>query len=75
MNKTTHIESLLEKHDRDDTPIEPNTKGDKCNIFVLFVLYTLQGVPVGLSYAVPIILQNKHKTSFSDQVNKTILWL
>lgn len=62
-------ESLVENH---DPPNEPSTKGEGRNIFVLFVLYTLQGVPLGLSSAIPIILQANHKTSFNDQVNKTI---
>lgn len=61
------LESELKKH---ETTIEPNAKQDKFNIFVLFVLYTLEGVPLGLASAIPIILQNKH-TSFEDQVNKT----
>lgn len=67
MIEETHIESLIEK---DDTPPEQtNVKGDKRNIFLLFVLYTLQGVPLGLSLSIPIIMQNMHKSSFIDQVN------
>lgn len=65
-----HNESLLA---RNDTPIKPNTKGDKHNIFLLLILYTLQGVPMGLSLTIPIIMQNKHKTSFNDQVYMILL--
>lgn len=36
-----------------------NIKGDERNIFLLFFLYTLQGIPLGLSAAIPMILQNK----------------
>jgi len=61
-------EPLIKKH---DTTPKPNTKRDMCNIFVLFVLYTLEGVPLGLVCAIQIILQNKHNTSFKDQVNNT----
>ncbi|XP_029343305.1 acetyl-coenzyme A transporter 1 isoform X2 [Acyrthosiphon pisum] len=64
MIEITHIESLIEKH---DTPVTANSKGDKRNIFVLLVLYTLQGVPLGLSLAIPIIIQNMHRSSFKEQ--------
>lgn len=64
MIEITQIESLIEKH---DTPVKANSKGDKRNIFVLLVLYTLQGVPLGLSLAIPIIIQNMHKSSFKEQ--------
>uniref|UniRef100_A0A2S2PG45 Acetyl-coenzyme A transporter 1 n=1 Tax=Schizaphis graminum TaxID=13262 RepID=A0A2S2PG45_SCHGA len=64
MIEITHIESLIEKH---DTPVKANSNGDRRNIFVLLVLYTLQGVPLGLSLAVPIIIQNMHRSSFKEQ--------
>lgn len=65
----SHIESLIEKH---ETPVKANSKGDKKNIFILLVLYTLQGVPLGLSLAIPIIIQNMHLSSFKEQVCKII---
>ncbi|XP_017778202.1 PREDICTED: acetyl-coenzyme A transporter 1 [Nicrophorus vespilloides] len=34
-------------------------KGDGKNIALLFFLYTLQGIPLGLSAAIPMILQNR----------------
>jgi len=67
MIEITHIESLIEKH---DIPVRANSKGDKRNIFVLLVLYTLQGVPLGLSLAIPIIIQNMRQSSFKEQVSK-----
>ena len=33
-------------------------RGDIVNIISLFFLYTLQGIPLGLSAAIPMILQN-----------------
>lgn len=39
--------------------------GDYFNVFILLVLYTLQGVPLGLSAAIPLILQ-EHGASLSD---------
>lgn len=43
-----------------------NLKGDYGNIAFLLLLYVLQGIPIGLSSAVPLLLQNK-KVSYSDQ--------
>ncbi|KRT82887.1 hypothetical protein AMK59_4132 [Oryctes borbonicus] len=36
-----------------------NLKSDRANIALLFFLYTLQGIPLGLSAAIPMILQNR----------------
>ncbi|XP_018323902.1 acetyl-coenzyme A transporter 1 isoform X2 [Agrilus planipennis] len=36
-----------------------NLKGDRLNIALLFFLYTLQGIPLGLSAAIPMMLQNR----------------
>lgn len=43
-----------------------NLKGDYGNIAMLLFLYMLQGVPLGLIYAVPMILQ-KRGLSYKDQ--------
>lgn len=43
-----------------------NLKGDYGNITFLSLLYVLQGIPIGLSSAVPLLLQNR-KVSYSDQ--------
>lgn len=47
--------------------ITSNTKGDRMNIAVLFSLYLLQGIPLGLCAAIPMLLQNK-KVSYRQQV-------
>eukprot|EP00397_Hematodinium_sp_SG-2012_P029843 GEMP01031562.1.p1 GENE.GEMP01031562.1~~GEMP01031562.1.p1 ORF type:complete len:530 (+),score=94.51 GEMP01031562.1:24-1592(+) len=44
---------------------EPNLTGEWSNIFTLMVLYTMQGIPLGLSAAVPLIL-NERGISYSD---------
>lgn len=44
-----------------------NLKGDRGNIALLFFLYTLQGIPLGLSAAIPMILQNRG-VSYKQQV-------
>ncbi|OWR52234.1 acetyl-coenzyme A transporter 1 like protein [Danaus plexippus plexippus] len=50
-------EELLENGD----PVfnQSNIKGDELNIAVLLFLYTLQGIPLGLAGAVPMLLQNR----------------
>lgn len=42
--------------------------GDKANIALLVFLYTLQGIPLGLASALPMILQNKG-VQYKDQVH------
>lgn len=51
-----------------------NLKGDEKNIALLFFLYTLQGIPLGLSAAIPMILQN-HGVSYKQQVSLLITQL
>jgi len=48
---------------------KPNLKGDWLNFFLLLLLYTMQGIPVGLASAMPIILQSNKNVSYNDQVN------
>ena len=46
-------------------------KGDKLHILVLFFLYCLQGIPIGLCYAIPLILETRG-LSKSDQATFSI---
>lgn len=39
--------------------VESNLQGDWLNIAVLFFLYLLQGIPLGLAAAIPMLLQNR----------------
>lgn len=48
---------------------KPNLKGDWMNFFLLLLLYTMQGLPLGLSSAIPILLQSNKNVSYKDQVN------
>lgn len=41
-------------------------KGDWMNITCLFILYLLQGIPIGLAAAIPMLLQNRG-TSYKQQ--------
>jgi PAT family acetyl-CoA transporter-like MFS transporter 1 len=44
----------------------PNLKGDYGSICILLFLYVLQGIPLGLAAAIPMILQNRG-VSYSEQ--------
>lgn len=48
---------------------KPNLKGDWLNIFILLLLYTLQGLQLGLTSAIPILLQSNKNVTYQDQVN------
>lgn len=52
-----------EKNKTDQLPSEKsNLTGDYKNIAVLLLLYMMQGIPVGITAAVPILLQNRGVT-------------
>lgn len=59
--------SLLMENGSSNAPVmKSNLKGDERNIALLFFLYTLQGIPLGLAAAIPMILQN-HGVSYRQQ--------
>ena len=45
--------------------------GDKLHVLILFFLYCLQGIPLGLKDAIPLILTNKG-IPYTDQATFTI---
>lgn len=55
-----------------DFSMMSSVDGDKANIALLLFLYTLQGIPLGLASALPIILQNKG-VNYKDQVSCQIV--
>lgn len=60
-------EELIENGDNQVDGGRSNIKGDELNIAVLLFLYTLQGIPLGLAGAVPMLLQNRGIT-YTQQV-------
>ncbi|CAH0715596.1 unnamed protein product, partial [Brenthis ino] len=52
-------EELLENGEAATYTSRSNIKGDEFNIAVLLFLYTLQGIPLGLAGAIPMLLQNR----------------
>lgn len=43
----------------DDVHEPTDIRGDRANIAILFFLYLLQGIPIGLTAAIPMLLQNR----------------
>ena len=37
-----------------------NLEGDRVHVLILFFLYFLQGIPIGLTFAMPLILSNRN---------------
>lgn len=60
-------EELIENGDPMSEGGNSNIKGDELNIAILLFLYTLQGIPLGLAGAVPMLLQNRGIT-YTQQV-------
>lgn len=58
-------------HD-DDKHEASDLRGDWGNISILFFLYLLQGIPIGLAAAIPMLLQNRG-ASYKQQVSSVIL--
>lgn len=51
----------------DSNSSKPNLKGDWSNFFLLLLLYTMQGFPLGLTSSIPILLQSQNDISYQDQ--------
>ena len=58
------MQTVKRNDKRPDSPW--SWSGDGKNIALLFLLYLLQGIPLGLISAVPLMLQNRH-VSYKEQ--------
>lgn len=66
-----------EESGKSKVPTDWNTdksdlNGDWLNFFLLLLLYVMQGMPIGLASAIPIILQSKKNVTYQDQVGVTL---
>ncbi|VVC28219.1 Major facilitator superfamily domain,Acetyl-coenzyme A transporter 1 [Cinara cedri] len=64
-NQVDQVVYELTHHD--DTLEKPNLDGDRLNFWLLIALYVIQGFPIGLSGAIPNLLQSKYSTDYNDQ--------
>ncbi len=60
-----HVES---NKDKQQNSLKQNLKHDYGNIAILLVLYFLQGIPLGLTGSLPLLLTSR-KVSYADQGN------
>nr|CAG4649258.1 EOG090X04K8 [Scapholeberis mucronata]SVE93560.1 EOG090X04K8 [Scapholeberis mucronata] len=56
-----------------DVPSIWSWKGEGRNIALLFFLYLLQGIPLGLIASIPLMLQNRH-VSYKDQAEFSLVF-
>ena len=54
-------------HEDAEGHVQSDLRGDRGNIAILFFLYLLQGIPLGLTAAIPMLLQNRG-ASYKQQV-------
>lgn len=65
-NDAELLKSITSEEATQNNNQKENLKGDYGNIAILLFLYILQGVPMGILYAVPMLLQNRG-VSYKDQ--------
>lgn len=77
MNTSTKHGSKLHKYAVTKVLIsdKPDLKGDWLNVLILLLLYTIQGLQLGLTSAIPILLQSNKNVSYQDQaVFSLVMW-
>ena len=65
-DKITIEKDQVHVADDEEVEEESNLKGDYQNVAILLFLYILQGIPLGISSAVRILLQNRG-VSYKEQ--------
>ncbi|XP_022175893.1 acetyl-coenzyme A transporter 1-like [Myzus persicae] len=73
------VVNVVERRNGDDKTssevqkdIKPNLKGDRLNVALLVLLYTLQGIPIGISLAIRTYMQNR-KISYVQQAKFSVV--
>lgn len=64
------IEQETPEDIKDVIQTKTNLKGDWINFFLLLLLYTMQGLPLGIAGSMSILLQSKKNVTYKDQVNQ-----
>ena len=49
-------------------------EGDVYNFLLLLILYTLQGIPMGLGGSIPILLQNNSSSYTNQAIFSLVSW-
>jgi PAT family acetyl-CoA transporter-like MFS transporter 1 len=61
------------KEEMKEAPQIWSWKGEGRNIALLFFLYLLQGIPLGLTASIPLMLQNRH-VSYKEQAEFSLVF-
>lgn len=64
-----HDAHLNDYDEEDEKHVPSDLRGDRGNIAILLFLYLLQGIPLGLTAAIPMLLQNRG-ASYKQQVRE-----
>lgn len=64
---------LSNQHENLDHHEPGDLRGDYGNIAILFFLYLLQGIPLGIGQAIPMLLQNRG-ASYKEQAGTSYLF-
>ncbi|XP_015756178.1 PREDICTED: acetyl-coenzyme A transporter 1-like [Acropora digitifera] len=66
-------EAKLMEENKAESILKPHLKRDKGNIALLVFLYVLQGIPLGLAGAMPLLLQTK-SVAYKDQAKFSLVF-
>lgn len=73
MELSTNHDEVVEKEQTDAVHTfiweKPNLKGDWLNLFLLTLLYMMQGLPYSLTLSLSMILQSKKMVTYDEQVS------
>ncbi|XP_001950715.1 acetyl-coenzyme A transporter 1 [Acyrthosiphon pisum] len=61
------VEPEISEEIEDATMTKTNLKGDWINFFLLLLLYTMQGLPLGIASSISLLLQSKKNVTYKDQ--------
>ena len=70
---SSDIRFIKDEKDKDHRLSVWNWNGEGKNIALLFFLYLLQGIPLGLAASIPLLLQNR-KVSYKEQAEFSFVY-
>lgn len=54
----------------EEAPTGTDLTGDWCNVLLLLLLYMMQGLPLGINTALPVLLKSNTGVSYQDLVSE-----
>lgn len=68
------MSNVGKKSDERNEDERSNLEGDYQNVALLFFLYVLQGIPLGMAGSIPMILQNKNVSYKQQAMFSFVYW-